>query len=629
MNLIFAPAVVLMNRLGYNRKFILLGLMFLVAIMLLAAALFVELDRHIRTSQRELEGLELIHPISQAVQLMQRHRGLSAGLLGNVPWMQEHFAEKDREADDTIRAADARLPSELRALAGWQDIMQRWQRLHDEGRGWTVGKNFDMHTQLIRQVLNFESDIAERYELSLDPEFDSYYLIDTIVDKLPDALEHFGQIRAHGTAILALKRISEQQKLELFSIMAMMRDALAALKNNLERSGHYNPALREATTAAAEEISSSAMSIADLVQSDIIAEDYFRMSTAAIDSSYSKMYEILLPTTVSLLNKRIAEAKAVLYIAIGISLLLFLGMSYLAVGIARSVVGSVQSLVRSAHAFVDGDLGERVRLYTRDELKQVGDSFNEMADGFNVQLKARREAENALSRSNADLTRFAEVSAHHLMEPVRRLSVYSQRLRARMDALPQCVDDEVRAALITIERDAAHLRTLVRDIQLYLAASEPRAEVKVEDANAVLATLRGRLATRLLQTGTALDIAPLPSAMLDRPRLADLFSVLLDNALQHGRPADPAVPQRIAVSGERDDAVSRYAVSDNGPGVPMQYLGRVFEIFERLTPSGGESGSGIGLSIARRIVESRGGKIWMENTSPSGTRVVFELPDGE
>ncbi len=236
----------------------------------------------------------------------------------------------------------------------------------------------------------------------------------------------------------------------------------------------------------------------------------------------------------------------------------------------------------------------------------------------------------ALERASADLTRFADVSAHHLMEPTRRLTSYAQQLRSRVSALPGVgQDDELRVSLDYIEQDAGRLRTMVRDIQLYLSAGIPRGEVVMEDATAVVELVRQRMAAKLDALKCSLEAAPLPKVMLDRPRLTDLFIVLLDNALRHGQSIDPDVPSRIRISGERGEGFSRFRICDNGSGIPVEYLERVFEIFERLSVKTGEGGTGIGLSIARRIVESRHGKIWIENLPEGGAMVVFELPDEE
>lgn len=240
-----------------------------------------------------------------------------------------------------------------------------------------------------------------------------------------------------------------------------------------------------------------------------------------------------------------------------------------------------------------------------------------------------RKSSAEISRANADLTRFADVAAHHLMEPTRRLASYTQLLERGLATYPEATADQgVQESLQYLVRDASRLRTLVRDIQLYLAASQSRGEVRQEDANLVLANAEQRLEAQVQQAHAVISAEPLPLATIDSQRLMDLFIILLDNALKHARPLNAEAVPQIVVSGERDGMLSRYRVSDNGPGIPAEYRERVFGMFETLQGAS-EGSSGIGLSIARRIVESRHGKIWIEDAAQGGTMVVFELPDGE
>jgi len=313
--------------------------------------------------------------------------------------------------------------------------------------------------------------------------------------------------------------------------------------------------------------------------------------------------------------KRLLNHMAILLLAVSLD---FLGIWL----ILRSGLAPLKRLENGADAIAGGALETRLAVEGSPELRHLIGSFNRMA-------AVLQDDQEQLGQANADLTRFAEVSAHHLMEPTRRLVSYTQRLRSRLAALPGGQDEEVRASLDYLERDATRLRVLVRDIQLYLAAGEARGEVRVEDANEVIATLQKRLEPQFNALGASLGIEALPPAILDRPRLMDLFCVLLENALHHGRPADSSVPRHIHIGGERQGRLSRYRIGDNGPGIPAEYRERVFGIFERLNTSGGEGGTGIGLSIARRIVESRHGKIWIENLPQGGALVTFELPDGE
>ncbi len=143
------------------------------------------------------------------------------------------------------------------------------------------------------------------------------------------------------------------------------------------------------------------------------------------------------------------------------------------------------------------------------------------------------------------------------------------------------------------------------------------------DWTPLIAALKQRFAARLTVCNAVIETHDLPPAYLDPPRLTDILDVLLDNALIHRA---PDVAPRIWISGERYAEGTRLRVDDNGPGIPEEYRQRVLEIFERLAVNP-EAGTGIGLAIARRIVESRGGRIWIETSPQGGAAVLIDLPD--
>ncbi len=424
MQAIFAPAIALLNRWGYTRKFTLLWLLSMIAIAVVVYSLFVSLDRIIQPSQRQLNGIVLIKPVSMTVQAVQLHRGISAALLSGNEAMRDRRAIQAKNVIAAFKAMEERLPPALTSRKEFQLIKKEWDRLYQNGETLTVEDNFASHTLLIERLQLFEIFIADEYLLTLDPEISTYYLIDTVANDLPHAIEHLGQIRAYGTSILARKRITESQKADFKVMIAELGNSLKSLNVHLDKAGRYNPEIRKPLHAISNSVNQSAREITGLLTADILTgrfsaspDIFLEIATTEIDKSYVQMHDALLPEIESLIKARIARAKDTLYTSTGIATVAFMLVVYLSISIYYAIIGSIHSLARSARAFASGDLTTRIRLDTQDELSWVGDSFNQMADGFNAMLEARKRAEESLakeSRKNEILLHAASDGIHIL-----------------------------------------------------------------------------------------------------------------------------------------------------------------------------------------------------------------------
>lgn len=268
----------------------------------------------------------------------------------------------------------------------------------------------------------------------------------------------------------------------------------------------------------------------------------------------------------------------------------------------------LSALERIAAAITAGDFSQRAIVEGSDEISLLAAALNRATD--------------TVQKRNADLKRFSEISAHHLREPARRLLSYAEHLEKQ---LAHRLDDaEATLALNVITREARHQQNLVRDIERYQAADQPHDETKFCDTNHVVRELLTDLADKIREANAEITVGDLPGVFMDVPRLIDIFSVPLENALQHGRVIGK--PLHIAITGERKGNAIRYCISDNGPGIETEYRERVFRVFERLSSTG--ENTGIGLAILRRIAENTGtgGGAWIEEAPDSGCRVVIELP---
>jgi len=238
-----------------------------------------------------------------------------------------------------------------------------------------------------------------------------------------------------------------------------------------------------------------------------------------------------------------------------------------------------------------------------------------------VDVTEQRRAERELTRSNAELSSFAYLAAHELKSPLQTLSGFASLLD-RVHG-PQ-LDAQGREFVGWIVDGAFRMDALVETLLSYCSvdtAETVLAPVALDEVAAeALAQLDGEVSDR----GAVVTVDPLPLVTGDPGQLGQLLQNLLGNALKfvpRGRQ-----PQ-IHVSAARDGEAWIVTVADNGIGVDGAARERIFAMFERLHPRERYQGTGIGLSICKRIVERRGGTIWVEPNPPGGSRFCFRLPD--
>jgi len=231
----------------------------------------------------------------------------------------------------------------------------------------------------------------------------------------------------------------------------------------------------------------------------------------------------------------------------------------------------------------------------------------------------RRASE--LERSNSDLQEFAYVASHDLSEPLRMVSSYVQLLARRYQGqLDSDADDFIGYAVDGVNR----MQRLIDDLLAYSRAGTSEYRFgPVEVGALVRDTLVGMQAT-VTDSGAAVDVGELPEVWGDEGQLRQLFQNLIGNGIKFRRPEEPP---RVEVSAERQGRECLFRVSDNGIGIDPRHAERIFSVFKRLHGREEYPGSGIGLSICKRIVERHHGQIWVEPRPAGGTTFAFTIPD--
>jgi light-regulated signal transduction histidine kinase (bacteriophytochrome) len=239
--------------------------------------------------------------------------------------------------------------------------------------------------------------------------------------------------------------------------------------------------------------------------------------------------------------------------------------------------------------------------------------------GAVVDVTERRDAEEGLRRTNAELEEFASVASHDLQEPLRQVAIFSQLVQQKY--IHQ-IDAEADEYLNYCVGGARRMSALIDDLLTYSrTARADHVLTHPVDLNDVLAQVSETLTMRVKECGATLEISTLPTVKGHAGLLNQLWQNLLANALRYRGEAAP----RIRVTADQQGTYWTFAVADNGIGISPEYHEQIFRIFQRLHDRETYSGTGIGLAICKKIVERHGGRIWVESEPGHGATFRFTL----
>jgi PAS domain S-box-containing protein len=225
----------------------------------------------------------------------------------------------------------------------------------------------------------------------------------------------------------------------------------------------------------------------------------------------------------------------------------------------------------------------------------------------------------ALRQSNDDLNQFAYAASHDLQEPLRMVALYSQMLQRKYFGQLDANADQYISYIVG---GAQRMEMLLKDLLTYSqTGSSAEGPAETVDFAAVIGKVLLNLQASMEQSGAAITWDKLPAVDAHEIRLVQLLQNLVSNAIKY-RAEDPP---RIHISAEWREREWVLSVQDNGVGIPNEYAQQIFKIFKRLHGQD-YPGTGIGLAICQRIVETYGGRIWVDPRDGKGACFCFTLP---
>ncbi len=387
-----APAIAILNKMSISKKMWLISIVFLIPLVIVQVLLLNQQIEEIEFAENEQLGLRYIVVLRQLVQHFPEHRGMTNAYLSGATQLKSKITAKRQQIAQDIAAidvVDAELGKQLKVSAEWARVKSIWQGL--EGQAFTGERKaiFARHSKLVAQVLGLISNVSDNSGLIMNPELESFYITDSLVNSLPQIVENLGKARGMASGLAVRQLVTTEENGKLSSLLASVEKSTNVLKRSKGVIARANPA-RGALLQADMELAINQSeqyqaylrkNILSARSINVVSKDVFAKGTTTIKSNF-KLMDHLLPELTKILEQRVEHliTKTISLLAVGIVFTLI--ALYFFVGFYVSLQTAISALKETSGQLAKGNLLARVNIPNEDEFADVAESFNAMAGEF-------------------------------------------------------------------------------------------------------------------------------------------------------------------------------------------------------------------------------------------------------
>ena len=459
-----------LDRITLSTKFLILGVIALIMVAVPTGLYFNQLTREVADSKKEAAAKDAVVMLNAAVQYSQTHRGLSAGALsGNEALAQRRPGIRDK-VNHNMELVDAELKNikaSSRIMTAWGDVRQRWAEVESGVAGKTLkaADSTRMHTQMIGKVLALNEELLAEFGLSLDPDADTHFLIQTALVNMPWLSENLGIMRAQGSAFLTKTELPPQDRAALANLDKRARELQGEMLRNLNRSAEANPRFKaqmlergQASLAAA----GKALALADkvLISANEInypATEYFDEFTRTIDGLYTFNATAMTELSDALQGRVNALHRTELMIgavqALGLVVAVLLALAFI-----RSIVEPVHEAVAVASAVAQGDLSVAVPERGSNEFGKLMSAMGVMRAHLSQVVASVRQGSDSvalasaeIAQGNNDLSARTESQASALEETASSMEELGETVKQNAGSVGQANQLAMNASTVAVK----------------------------------------------------------------------------------------------------------------------------------------------------------------------------------
>jgi methyl-accepting chemotaxis protein len=447
-----------LNRLQLWHKFLILSMVGLVMTAIPATLYMGESGKTLDAFVQETQARAPMAVVLKTVQSVQQHRGLAALAIGKTEGAEARRVDKQAQVDKLMADTDA-VVKDINSpdiTAAWETARRDWEALRSGilNHALTVPQSYAGHTALVPKLLIVGDLVADHFGLNLDPDYDTYELIQAIYYQLPYLSEEMGKMRAKGAGLLALKEASPEARATQAAIIARVADRLYQTNSQYNKAVSGNPEVGKRLGDVVKDMRDQAETVMKLATDKIVsaevidysATDYVKQTTAAIDAQYlfaGKATEMLN----EVLDGKISSLRRVRWMTmVALAMLLAVGGGVLAL-IARSVTRPLNHAVEIAERVASGDLtsdfdiggnNEMARLLA--SLKAMNDNLKRIVGEVRMGVEAISSATGDISSGNADLSSRTESQASNLEETASAMEQITSTVQQNADNAQRASD---------------------------------------------------------------------------------------------------------------------------------------------------------------------------------------------